>query len=306
MSNPYPQAYIRKKICPIKDAVVPVNCKAVQYGQGCFAGIRGNWNAKEKQLYIFRLQDHYERLKESAKILGMTFNYSYKKFQSIIEDLVKKNKVKQNCYIRPTLYAASTKLTPRFDNPDDDLAIYIIPLKEYFKSTDGLKTCISSWRRVDDDILSVKAKSTGAYAASALAKTDALRNGYDEPIYLNRQGLVSEASGANIFGIKDGVLWTPPLATNILNGITRRSLLELIRNELQLEVREENFDRSMLFTFDELFFSGTAAKIAWIKSVDGRIISAKEGKLTKKIHELYEQALINELPNYQHWCHPIN
>ena len=302
MSKTYPYAYIRKKICPISEAVIPINCKAVQYGQGCFAGIRGNWNPNHKQLYIFRLEDHYNRLKESAKILGMTFKYSLKQFSEIISELIRKNKIKENCYIRPTLYSASTKLTPRFDNPDDDLAIYMISLKDYFKTNDGLNTCISSWRRVDDDTISVKAKSTGAYAASALAKTDAINNGYDEPIYLNRQGMVSEASGANIFGIKDNIIYTPPLSTNILNGITRRSLIELAKSELKIEVREENFDRSPLFPFDELFFSGTAAKLAWIKQVDQRTIgNGKLGHNTKKLNELLEQVMINELPAYAHW-----
>lgn len=135
-------------------------------------------------------------------------------------ELLKANKVKENSYIRPTLYSASTQLTPRFDNPDDDLAIYVMSLKDYFKTNQGLKVCVSSYRRVDDDTISVKAKNTGAYAASALAKTEALRNGYEELIYLRRDGSVSEASGANVFGVLDGELWTPPLSTGILAGIT--------------------------------------------------------------------------------------
>lgn len=306
MDKTFPYAYIHKKVCKIEDAVVPIQAKAIQYGIGCFSGIRGFWNKKKDNLFIFRLEDNFVRLQESAKILGMQLDYDFKKFKKIVIDLLQKNKVKSDVYIRPTLYSASTKLTPRFDNDDDDLAIYMISLKEYFHAADGLNVCISSWRRFDDDTFSVKAKMTGAYASSGLAKTDAVKNGYDEPIFLNRDGKVCEASGANIFGIKDNVLWTPPLGGNILNGITRRSILELFENELKLRVREENFDRSMLYTFDELFLSGTAAKITPIRSVDRRIIGAgKLGPITEKLQKIYDKAALSELPHYEKWCTPV-
>ena len=306
MSKTFPYAYIRKKTCKISEANVPIQCKAIQYGIGCFSGIRGFWNAKKKNLFLFRLDDHFQRLQESAKILGMKFQYNYPQFKKIIIDLIKKNKVKEDVYIRPTLYSASTKLTPRFDNEDDDLAVYMISLKEYFSTSDGLNVCVSSWRRFDDDSFSVKAKMTGAYGNSGLAKTEAIKNGFDEPIFLNRDGKVSEASGANIFGVKDGVVWTPPLASNILDGITRRSILELLINKMKVKVREENFDRSMMYTFDELFLSGTAAKISFIKAVDNRVIgSGKIGKLTQKLQELYDLAALSEIKNYQKWTTKI-
>ncbi len=306
MSNTFPKVYIRAKVRPLKEAVVPINCKAIQYGLGCFAGIRANWNETHKQLYIFRLEDHYKRLSEAAKILGMKLSLNQKQFTTTIVELLKANKVRENAYIRPTLYSASTLLTPRFDNPDDDLAIYIMSLKDYFKTNKGLKVCVSSYRRVDDDTLSVKAKSTGAYAASAVAKTEAMRNGYDELIYLRRDGSVSEASGANIFAVKDGELWTPPLASSILSGITRKSLIEIARNELKLTVREENFDRSMLYTMDELFLTGTAAKIAPIASVDQRQIgNGKTGTISEKLKKLLEKASIAELKGYEQWCTPV-
>ncbi len=281
---------------------MPIQCKAIQYGIGCFSGILGFWNSKKKNLFLFRLDDHFQRLQESAKILGMQFQYDYAQFKKIIIDLIKKNKVKEDVYIRPTLYSASTKLTPRFDNEDDDLAIYMISLKEYFSTSDGLNVCVSSWRRFDDDSFSVKAKMTGAYGNSGLAKTEAIKNGFDEPIFLNRDGKVSEASGANIFGVKDGIVWTPPLAGNILDGITRRSILKLLKNEMKVQIREESFDRSMMYTFDELFLSGTAAKISFIKAVDKRIIgNGKIGKLTQKLQGLYDLAALSEINNYQKW-----
>lgn len=304
-SKNFPFAYIRKKVCKIDDAVVPIQCKAIQYGLGCFTGIRGFWNKKKKNLYLFRLKDHFMRFEEAAKIVGMQLEMDYKEFEKIIIDLLKKNNVKEDVYVRPTLYSSSIQLTPRFDNEGDDVAIYMISLKEYFAAGDGLNVCISSWRRFDDDVFSVKAKMTGAYASSALAKTEAIKNGFDEPIFLNRDGKVCEASGANIFGVKDGVVWTPPLSSNILNGITRRSLLPLFE-KMGVMVREENFDRSMLYTFDEAFLSGTAAKITPIRSVDRRLIgNGKEGPLTKKIGDLYTKAAMSELKGFEKWCTAI-
>ncbi|MBT4917088.1 branched-chain amino acid transaminase [Candidatus Peregrinibacteria bacterium] len=306
MSKTFPYAYIRKKMTPIAKAQVPIMCKAVQYGLGVFSGIRGHWNAKDKNLYLFRPEDHFRRLEEAAKITGMKLNLSYPKFLEIITKLIKKNKAKEDVYLRPTLYAASTKLTPRFDNTDDDLAIYMISLKDYFSSSDGLNVCVSSWRRFDDDAISSKAKITGAYCNSALAKTEAINNGYDEAIFLNRDGNVCEASGANIFGIKNGEVWTPPLSANNLNGITRRSIIELFKNEHDLKVREENFDRSMLYTFDELFFTGTAAKVTAITSVDQRKIgTGKAGKTTKKLINIFTKITNGELEEYKKWLTPI-
>jgi branched-chain amino acid aminotransferase len=306
MSKNYPYAYIRKKIVASSKATVPVQCKAVQYGIGCFSGIRGFWNKEHKNLYLFRLEDHFKRFKESAKIMHMKLDLTFPKFEQIIRDLIKKNKVKEDCYIRPTLYAASTKLTPRVNNPDDDVAIYMIPLKDYFSADKALNVCISSWRRIDDDVISTKAKVTGAYAASAVAKSEAILNGFDEPIFLNRDGKVCEASGANVFGIKDGVVWTPPLGSNILNGITRRTLITLLRDELGVEVREESFDRSMLYVFDELFFSGTAAKVSCIGSVDHRKIgTGRPGKITKKLQKVYDQVANGELAQYNDWLTAI-
>ena len=305
-TSSFPYSYIRKKICETEEATVSIQCKAIQYGLGVFTGIRGNYNPKKKNLYLFRMEDHFQRLVEAAKITGMKFAYSYAEFKKIIIDLVKKNDIKEDIYIRPTLYAASTKLTPRFDNEDDDLAIYIISLKNYFDTKKGLNVCISSWRRFDDDTISTKAKVTGGYANSALAKTEAIQNGYDEALFLNRDGKVCEASGANIFAIKNGTIYTPPLSANNLNGITRRSLLEIFSKELNLQVREEEIDRSMLYTYDELFLTGTAAKIAWISHVDKRKTGkGEQGPITKKIQKLFNEITAGDNKKYSKWLTPI-
>lgn len=305
-TSQFTYSYIRKKTCKTKDATISIQCKAIQYGLGVFSGIRGNYNPKKKNIYLFRMKDHYQRLVEAAKITDMTFNYSYTEFKKIIIDLIKKNNIKEDLYIRPTLYAASTKLTPRFDNDDDDLAVYIISLKDYFDNGKGLNMCISSYRRFDDDVLSTKAKITGGYANSALAKTEAIKNGFDEAIFLNRDGKVCEASGANIFAIKNNVIYTPPLASNNLNGITRRSLVEIFPKELKLQVREEDIDRSMLYTYDELFLTGTAAKIAYISQVDKRVIgNGTQGPITKKIQKMFSEITIGNNRKYAKWLTPV-
>lgn len=306
MSKTFRYAYIRKKIRPTKDAVIPVQAKVVQYGIGCFTGMRGFWDAKRKNVYVFRMRDHYKRIKDSAKITGMKFNLSYVKFEKIIKDLIKKNKIKEDLYVRVTLYAGTTELTPRFDNDGDDVAIYIISLKNYFKSPGGLNICVSSWRRLDDDSISSKAKITGAYANSAMAKTEAVKNGYDEAIFLNRDGNVCEASSANIFGLRDGILYTPPLYANNLDGITRRSVIQICKERLDIPLKEEEIDRSMLYTFDELFFTGSAAKVTWIKKVDNRVIgSGKIGKTTKKIQEAFDLVTTCQDDEYASWCTQI-
>lgn len=306
MSKVFPHAYIRQKFCKEQDATISIRCKVIQYGIGCFTGMRGYYNKKDDNVYLFRLDDHYKRLQESAKILQMKVPLSEKKFKEVVLELIKKNKAREDIYLRPTLYSGSTALTPRFNNPDDDLALYMISLKDYFGSKNGLNICVSSWRRYDDDALSVKAKITGAYANSALAKSEAIQNGYDEAVFLNRDGKVCEASGANLFRVKDGKVTTPPLASNNLDGITRRSLIELIENELKLPVQEADIDRSMLYTSDELFFCGTAAKVTWIRSVDQREIgNGKEGEVTKKLKEVFNQASSGQLPAYNKWLTPV-
>ena len=298
MSKEFPYSYIRGKIVKTTDAVIPIQSKVVQYGLGIFSGIRGQWNAEQKQLHIFRLKDHYERLKMSAQITGMKFSMTYKKFEELMLELVRKNKIKEDFYIRPIVYAASTQLTPRWDSGDDDLAIYMISLKEYYPAEKGIRACVSSWRRLDDDAMSLKSKICGSYANSAFARTEAVRHGYEEAIFLNRDGKVCEASAANIFGIKDGVAFTPPLAANNLSGITRATVIE-IAQDLGIEVREQEIDRSMLYMFEELFFCGTAAKVSFVASVDDRQIgSGKRGPITKKIADALDDALYSRDEKY--------
>lgn len=298
----FPYAYIRGEIVPSDQAVIPISAKVIQYGLGIFAGMRGNWNNQKNNLFIFRMEDHFKRMREGAKILGMKWNMDYNTFESIVRELIKKAEIKKDIYIRPVYYASSTNIAPTFADIEEDLAIYIISLKEYLDTSKGLNLCVSSWRRFDDDMMSTKAKLCGGYANSALAKSESKRLGFDDAIFLNRDGKVCEGSGANIFGAKDGVVYTPPIYSNILNGITRRSLIDLLKKEMKLEVKEEQFDRSTLYTFDECWLSGTAAKMAWIREIDGRTIGNGEmGEVSKGIKELFERASLGNLEGYEKW-----
>lgn len=302
MNNNFPFAFIRGKFCRSEKALVPIQCKAVQYGIGFYTGMRAHFDPTTKNLYIFRLKDHYKRLKNASKITGMQFKLSYQQFEDLIKDIIKKNKAKEDVYIRPTIYSPSIDLTPRFTNPGDDIAVYMISLKNYFSQNKGLSVGISSWCRVDHDMIAIDAKTTGSYVNGAFAKTEILKKGYDEAILLNRNGNICEATGANIFAVRDGKIITPPLSSNNLNGITRASIIEVIKNELGQDVIEKDMTKEELLKMDELILCGTAAKVAWIKKVDGKNIgSGKQGPISKTLQVLIDQVSRNKLPAYKKW-----
>lgn len=300
MSNTFPYAFIRGEITPIEKALIPIQAKVVQYGLGCYTGLRAHWDGEN--LYLFRLEEHFERLKNAAKILGMHFPYDYEKFKETLITLIKKNGAKEDIYLRITLYCASTKLTPRLNNPDDDLAIYLISLKDYFDSNKALNIGITKYARIDNDMIPIEAKSTGSYINSALAKSDALSQGYDECLFLNRQGHVCEASGANIFAIHNNTAITPPLTDNILNGITRKTLIQLLKDELNIPTQERSLLPEELTKFEELFFCGTAAKITAIATINKQPIAGTPPYPTiKRLQSLLDDIFRNKLKKYSHW-----
>jgi len=303
MSQTFPFAFIRGEITPIENATISIQSKAVQYGLGCYTGMRAHWDGENLQL--FRLEDHYKRLKNASAKLNMHFPYDYPKFRETIIQLLQKNEVKEDAYLRINLYCASTQMTPRFNNPDDDLAIYLISLKDYFNSTQSLNVRISDYVRIDNDMIPIEAKSTGSYINSALAKTQALSEGYDECLFLNRQGHVCEASGANLFAIKNNTATTPPLSDNILNGITRDTIITILKNELNIETQEQTILPNQLTEFDELFFTGTAAKITSIASINKASLKSSDTPTAKKLQSLLDDTFRNKLPQYSHWLTPV-
>ncbi len=302
----FPYAYLHGSVVPIAQAQVSIMTNALQYGTAWFGGIRGYYNAQKKTVFVFRLDDHIKRFIQSSQIIGVDFNYTHDQLRKIILDLVKKNRPTTDVYLRPFAYASSTQLGPNFNKENIfEFALYMIPLGDYLPTDKGLKTGVSTWRRVADTMIPPRAKISGAYINSALARKEAADNGFDEAIFLTQEGYVCEGSAENIFMVKNGVLITPSHDSDILEGITRRTVIELARNP-KIPVVERSVNRTELYTADELFFSGTGVQIAWIAEVDRRkICGGHQGPITKKLQTLFFNIVKGSNKKYSEWCTPI-
>lgn len=300
-----PQAFFQGKIVPLSEAKIGIRTHALHYGTGCFEGIRGNWNSQQKQLYIFRAEDHFKRLLFSAKILRMKLPYSVEDLCRLTLEVVEANGYKEDVYIRPLAYKSDATIGPRLHDVADDLFIFVIPFGNYLDPTKGVSCCVSSWRRPEDSMLTPRAKLTGIYINSGLAKSEAIENGFDEAILLTHDGNVSEGSGENIFLVENGVLVTPSASEHILGGITRDSVIRLAREELGLEVQERQVARSELYLAEECFLTGTAAHVTPVLSVDRRKVGDGElGKITQALQSLYFDVILGRVAKYLHWCTP--
>ncbi|MGH7684715.1 MAG: branched-chain amino acid transaminase, partial [Vulcanimicrobiaceae bacterium] len=248
------------------DAKVGLLTHALQYGTGCFEGIRGFWEAGERELYIFHGHDHYVRLHSSAKILLMNVPHAPKKLVEITAELCARNRFESEVYIRPFVYKSDEAIGVKLEGVNDEFAIVAVPFLGYFGEAKGLRVTLSSWRRIDDTVAPARAKVTGIYINSALAKSEALQNGFDEAILLSADGHVSEGSAENIFIVRDDELITPDPSQNILEGITRRCVMTIAR-DLGISVVERAIDRSELYTASEVFFTGSAAGVMPVESI---------------------------------------
>jgi len=301
-----PIAFINNEFVPIDEARVSIRTNALQYGTGIFEGIRAYWNAQHKQLFLFKMAEHYERLLNNCRVLRLQVGKDVKELCDITLELVRKNEHREDTYIRPLAYISSEGLGPKLIGYETGFAIYTFPLGDYIDTSTGVKVGFSSWRRISDNMIPARCKVTGGYVNSALAKTEALEQGFDEAIFLTQDGFISEGSAMNIFLIRDGKLMTPDRSADILEGITREVLIELGREELGLEVIERPVGRSELYLADEAFLCGTGAQVSPIIEVDRRAIGdGKIGPLTAKIQELYFRVVKAEYPKYQHWCAPV-
>ncbi len=303
MATPY--AYIRGEIVPLAEAKIGVMTHAFNYGTAVFEGIRGNWNAEEGQLFLFRVAEHYERLKDSCRILKISLPQRVEELIELTLDLAERCGFEQDVYIRPLAYKATEVLGVRLHDLDDDLIIFVAPFGNYLDVEQGARCMTSSWRRIDDTSIPARAKVTGLYVNSALAKTEAQENGFDEAIMLTQDGHVSEGSGENIFIVSRGRLVTPPVSDNILVGITRETVMTLAKRELGVDVIERPVDRSELYIADECFMTGTAAHVTPVVEVDRRPVGdGRVGALTAKLQRLYFDAAWGRSPSYRHWCTP--
>jgi branched-chain amino acid aminotransferase len=248
------------------------------------------------------VRDHYERLVTSAKILTMELPHSVTELAEITTELCLRNRYETHVYIRPFAYKAAEDIGVRLHNVPDAFAIVPIPFGHYIDGERCLDVCVSSWRRADDTMAPPRAKITGLYVNSALAKSEAVENGYDEAILLSHDGHVAEGSAENIFLVRRGVLYTPDPSQNVLEGVTRRAIMEIARVELGVETVERSIDRGELYSAEEAFFTGTAVGICPISSIDRRRVGEGTiGPITQRLRTLYENIVNGREPRYEAW-----
>jgi len=298
-------AYFHKQFVPLSEAKIGVMTNAFHYGTAIFEGIRGNWNSEQKQIYLFRLREHYQRLYNGCRILKIDLAYTIDELCQITVELVEMCRFEEDVYVRPLAYKSAERLGVRLHDVEDDFLAFVIPWGPYL-DVDKARCGISSWRRPDDNVIPPQAKITGLYANNALAKSEAIENGFDEAIMLTPDGHISEGSGENIFLVLDGKLVTPASYNNILMGITRDTVIKLAQQELGIETIERQVDRSELYIAEECFFTGTAAHITPIAEIDHRKVANGEvGEITKKLQQLYFEVIRGNNPKYPDWCTPV-
>lgn len=300
--DPTKHAYFEGKIVLFGDAKVSIATHGLNYGTAAFGGMRGYWNASQQKLFVFRPLDHFRRLLNSSKILVMDLPHTPESLTKIMIELLKTDGWQEDVYVRPLCYKADAGIGVRLHDLQDEISMFALPLGAYGKNEDGAHVTISSWRRVDDNVIPARGKISGAYVNSAMIKTDSMRAGFDEALVLDQNGHISEGTAMNVFIVRDGVLITPPVYDNILEGITRRTVIELAKNELGLTVMERSIDRTEVFICDELFFTGTAAQVMVVTKVDHRPVgNGKMGLITGKLRELYNDIVHGKVGKYNHW-----
>lgn len=298
-------AYFNKQFMPLSEAKIGVMTHSLHYGTALFEGIRGNWNSEQKQLYLFRLKEHYQRLLNSCRLLKIDLPYTTDELCRITVELVERCRFQEDIYVRPLAYKGSETLGLRLHDLENKFLVFAIPWGLYL-DMDKARCMVSSWRRPDDNVIPPQAKITGLYINNSLAKTEAVSNGFDEAIMLAPDGHVSEGTGENIFLVINGKLVTPASYNNILLGITRNTVIELAQNELGIETIERSIDRSELYTADECFFTGTAAHVTPVAEIDHRKIDDGEiGEITGKLKQLYFDVIRGNNPKYLKWCTPV-
>ena len=304
---PQSLAFVRGKIVPMEEAQVSVMTHALHYGTAVFEGIRGNWNAESEKLYLFRMEEHYDRLLQGCRMMLMDLPYSKERLCEITVQLLQSCGWREDLYVRPLAYKSHPLIANlKLHELDCDFTLMAVPFGAYIDVEGAIHCMTSSWRRVDDTIIPPRVKISGHYVNSILAKTEATLAGFDEAIMLTPDGDVSEGSGENLFLVVDGQIYTPPVAANNLTGITRDSAITLAREELGIEVIERDIRRSELYLADEVFLTGTAAHITPVGSLDKRpIADGGVGPITHALSEVYVDLIRGGNPKYSDWCTEI-
>lgn len=293
------------KIVPLQQATINVLSPTAQFGANVFEGIRCYWNEEGQQLFAFRLEDHYKRLKNSICLLELEDAYSEEQMKKALVDVVRANEYKEDIAVRQTVFVDGFGSW----GSADPVNMFVSPIPkaktnpEYNKK--GLHCCISSWRRIHDTVLSPRIKCGANYINSRMGQREALRNGYDTTIFLNQEGHVSEGPGSCLFLVKNGTLITPQLTDSVLESITRDTLIRLAKEVLEIPVVERSVDRTELYVCDEAFLCGSAMELTPIYSVDRHMIGVEAGEITAALRKLYLDCVSGNVPGYRHWLTPI-
>ncbi len=303
------QVYFRDGLVPFRDAHLSIASSPVLYGLAVYTVFNIRYDAARKQLHIFRLQDHYRRLCDSAQIMNFTdFRsiMSYEIFQATMIELLLTNKIRENVLIRATLFIDELIAGTKTNGLKTSFSAYIYPMAAFYPAT-GVHACVSSWQRTPDNAIPSRAKINGSYANATLMKNEALLNGYDEAIALDDSGHVTEGTVANLFMVRSGELITPYQSADILEGITRDSLIKLA-GDMHIPMKQRAVDRSELYIADELFYCGSSARITPILSVDRRTIGNKKtgSNLTAKLAQAYEDAQMNNSAFSEQWLTTVS
>jgi branched-chain amino acid aminotransferase len=299
-------AFFQGKIVPFEDAKVSVMTHALNYGTGVFGGLRGYWNDDENEMFLFRPFDHFERFLQSASLLRMNLPYSEADLIQILRDLLRTEGYRENVYIRPLAYKSTEMIGVRLHDVDEDFTVFALPFGRYVDKEEGLHVGFSAWRRIDDNAIPARGKIAGSYVNGALIKSDALLAGYDEALVLNQAGHLTESSAANIFIVRKNVVYTPPVYSDVLEGVVWRSLTQLMRDEMGLDVVQRDIDHTEIYIADEAFMCGTGVQVAAITRVEHRTIgSGQMGPITHALRELFMQVVRGQVPKYRAWLTPV-
>lgn len=297
-------AYFEGKFVPLADAKVNVMTHAFNYGTGIFEGIRGYFNRDEHELYLFRLAEHYQRMLQNCRMLKIEMPYTVDDLCALTTELIRHNGFQSDIYVRPLAYKNACQIGTKL-TPGADFTIFAVRMGDYIDTNRPLDVCVSSWRRIEDNAIPARGKICGSYVNSALAATEARDNGFDEAIVLSEDGQVSEGSAMNLFIIRNGKLVTTPIYSNILEGITRSTVVEIAQREFGIETDFRQMDRSELYVAEEAFFCGTGAQIASIGSIDRRQIGeGNTGPITGQLQILYNDVVRGRMARYAHWLTP--
>jgi branched-chain amino acid aminotransferase len=297
--------YFEGEFVPMKDARVSIMTHAFMYGTATFEGIRAYWNEDQGQLYGLKLREHVERIRQSCRILLMDDVPSVDELTGLIVETVRRNGFREDAYIRPSFYKSTRAIGVRLHDLEHELYIIALPFGNYIDTDKGVRLMTSSWRRNADEALPARGKIVGGYVNMAFQKSEAELNGFDEAVVLTASGHVNESSAANIFVVRDGVALTPPVSDDLLEGVTRKALMELMGNE-GITVQERSIDRSELYVADEVFVCGTGVQVSPVIEVDHRNVGSGEvGPIARLVRDRYFDAVRGRLPEYQHWLTPI-